>query len=198
MIITFGRQHGSRGYLIAQQLAAQLGCRYFDKEILERAAENSHFSREILKSYDEQRVFPYFIPAAGSLELGGDFRLNMRLANAEFDAIRELAEEGDAVFMGRCADYVLRDRPDLVRVFITAERDFRVQTVVENSDLTAEQAKKLIKSVDKDRASYYSYYTDQTWGDAACYDLSLNVTRIPVEGAVRIIRSCVEAILQDR
>ena len=198
MIITFGRQHGSRGYLIAQQLAAQLGCRYYDKEILERAAENSHFSREILKSYDEKRVFPYFIPAAGSLELGGDFRLNMRLANAEFDAIRELAEEGDAVFMGRCADYVLRDRPDLVRVFITAERDFRVQTVVENSDLTAEQAKKLIKSVDKDRASYYSYYTDQTWGDAACYDLSLNVTRIPVEGAVRIIRSCVEAILQDK
>ena len=198
MIITFGRQHGSRGYLIAQQLAEQLGCRYYDKEILERAAENSHFSREILKSYDEKRVFPYFIPTAGSLEMGGDFRLNMRLANAEFDAIRELAEEGDAVFMGRCADYVLRDRPDLVRVFITAERDFRVQTVVENSDLTAEQAKKLIKSVDKDRASYYSYYTDQTWGDAACYDLSLNVTRIPVEGAVRIIRSCVEAILQDR
>ena len=198
MIITFGRQHGSRGYLIAQQLAAQLGCRYYDKEILERAAENSHFSREILKSYDEKRIFPYFMPAAGSLELGGDFRLNMRLANAEFDAIRELAEEGDAVFMGRCADYVLRDRPDLVRVFITAERDFRVQTVVENSDLTAEQAKKLIKSVDKDRASYYSYYTDQTWGDAACYDLSLNVTRIPVEGAVRIIRSCVEAILQDK
>ena len=198
MIITFGRQHGSRGYLIAQQLAAQLWCPYYDKEILERAAENSHFSREILKSYDEKRVFPYFIPAAGSLEMGGDFRLNMRLANAEFDAIRELAEEGDAVFMGRCADYVLRDRPDLVRVFITAERDFRVQTVVENSDLTPEQAKKLIKSVDKDRASYYSYYTDQTWGDAACYDLSLNVTRIPVEGAVRIIRSCVEAILQDR
>lgn len=198
MIITFGRQHGSRGYLIAQQLAEQLGCRYYDKEILERAAENSHFSREILKSYDEKRIFPYFMPAAGSLELGGDFRLNMRLANAEFDAIRELAEEGDAVFMGRCADYVLRDRPDLVRVFITAERDFRVQTVVENSDLTAEQAKKLIKSVDKERASYYSYYTDQTWGDAACYDLSLNVTRIPVEGAVRIIRSCVEAILQDR
>ena len=198
MIITFGRQHGTRGYLIAQQLAAQLGCNYCDKEILERAAENSHFSREILRSYDEKRVFPYFLPAAGSLEMGGDFRLNMRLANAEFDAIRELAEEGDAVFIGRCADYVLRERPDLVRVFLTAERDFRIRTVVEHSELTAEQAKKLIKSVDRDRASYYSYYTDQTWGDAACYDLVLNVTRIPVEGAVRIIRSCAEAILQDR
>ena len=140
MIITFGRQHGTRGYLIAQQLAAQLGCNYCDKEILERAAENSHFSREILRSYDEKRVFPYFLPAAGSLEMGGDFRLNMRLANAEFDAIRELAEEGDAVFIGRCADYVLRERPDLVRVFITAERDFRIRTVVEHSELTPEQA----------------------------------------------------------
>ena len=169
MIITFGRQHGTRGYLIAQQLAAQLGCNYCDKEILERAAENSHFSREILRSYDEKRVFPYFIPAVGSIEVGGDFRLNMRLANAQFDAIRELAEEGDAVFIGRCADYVLRDRPDLVRVFITAERDFRIQTVVEHSELTAEQAKKLIKSVDRDRAGYYSYFTDQTWGDPACY-----------------------------
>ena len=197
MIITFGRQHGTRGYLIAQQLAAELGCRCYDKEILERAAENSHFSREILKSYDERRVFPYFIPPPGSIEMG-DFRLNMRLANAEFDAIRELAEEGDAVFIGRCADYVLRERPDLVRVFITADRDFRIRTVVENSDLTSEQAKKLIKSVDKDRASYYAYYTDQTWGEAACYDLSLNVTRISVEGAVRILRSCVEAILEDR
>ncbi|MCR5575966.1 MAG: cytidylate kinase-like family protein [Oscillospiraceae bacterium] len=197
MIITFGRQHGTRGYLIAQQLADQLGCRCYDKEILERAAENSHFSREILKSYDEKRVFPYFIPENGSLELG-DFRLNMRLANAEFDAIRELADEGDAVFVGRCADYVLRERKDLVRVFITAERDFRIQTVVENSDLTAEQAKKLIKSVDKERANYYEYYTDQTWGDPSVFDLSLNVTRIPVEGAVQIIRAAVEAILQKQ
>ena len=112
--------------------------------------------------------------------------------------IRELAEEGDAVFIGRCADYVLRDRPDLVRVFITAERDFRIQTVVEHSELTAEQAKKLIKNVDRDRAGYYSYYTDQTWGDAACYDLSLNVTRISVEGAVSIICSCVKAFLEEK
>ena len=198
MIITFGRQHGTRGYLIAQQLAAALGCRCYDKEILERAAENSHFSREILKSYDEKRVYPYYLPESGSLELGGDFRLNMRLANAEFDAIRELAEEGGAVFIGRCADYVLRERPDLVRVFITAERDFRIQTVVENSDLTPEQAKKLIKSVDKERANYYEYYTDQTWGDPSVFDLSLNVTRIPVEGAVKIIRACIESILQNK
>ncbi len=198
MIITIGRQHGTRGYLIAERLAAELGCRCYDKEILDRAAKNSHFSREVLKSRDEKRVLPYYVPAAGSIDIGGDFRLNMRLANAEFDAIRDLAEEADAVFIGRCADYVLRNRPDLVRIFITAERDFRIRTVVENSELTADQAKKLIKSIDRDRAGYYAYYTDQTWGEASCYDLILNVTRISVEGAVSIIRSCAEAVLQNR
>lgn len=195
MIITIGRQHGTRGYLIAQQLAQELGCPCYDKEILERAAKNSNFSREILRSYDEKRIYPYFMPESGSLELGGDFRLNMRLANAEFDAIRELAEEGDAVFIGRCADYVLRERSDLVRVFITAERNFRIQTVLANSELIPDDARKLIKSVDKERANYYEYYTDQTWGDPAVFDLCLNVTRIPIPGAVKTIRAAVEAIL---
>ena len=168
MIITIGREHGSNGHDIARALAAQLGYICLDKEIVDTAAENSEFSREILNSYDEKRVSPYFVPVPHYLGLNESFRLNMQVAAAQFDAIRSLAEKGDCIFVGRCADYV--------------------------KDLTEEQAKKLIRQVDKDRASYYRYYTDQIWGERENFDLVLNSGKIGVDGSVKVIRSYLEAM----
>ena len=122
------------------------------------------------------------------------FRLNMQIASAQFDTIRRLASEGDAVFVGRCADYVLRNRSDLVRVFITADYDYRVKSMMERKNLREDQAKKLVKTVDKDRGSYYRYYTDQSWGDVNCYDLCVNVAKVGVEGAVQTITAYVKAM----
>ena len=121
------------------------------------------------------------------------FRLNMQIASAQFDAIRSLANEGDAVFVGRCADYVLRGREDLVRVFLLADMPYRIKTVMERKNLTRDQAKKLIKEVDKDRSSYYRYYTDQIWGASDCYDLCLNVGRVGIEGAAKVIEDFINA-----
>lgn len=192
MIITIGRQHGSNGHKIARALAEELGYPCYDKEIVDHAAEQSGYSRDVLNSYDEKRVSPYIVPTHQYIGIHEGFRLNTQAASAQFEAIRALADKGDGVFVGRCADYVLRKRTDLVRVFIMAEEAFRVNTMMARRDLTAEQAKKLIREVDKDRGSYYRYYTDQSWGKAENYDLCVNSALVGVDGAVQVILSTVK------
>ena len=194
MIITIGRQHGSNGHAVAEALAKQLRIPCYSKEIVDRAARDTNFSHEVIRSYDEKRISPFMAPATQLFGMDEGFRLNMQIASAQFDAIRNLANEGDAVFVGRCADYVLRGREDLVRVFLMADMPYRIKTVMERKDLTRDQAKKLIKEVDKDRASYYRYYTDQSWGDSGCYDLCLNVGRVGIEGAAEAIEAYIKAV----
>lgn len=194
MIISVGRQHGSNGRNIARALADELGYICYDKEIVDHAAENSCFSREIFNSYDEKRVSPYISPSPHYICMNEGFRLNMQVAAAQFDAIRSLAEHGNAIFVGRCADYILRNRKDLLRVFIMADEDFRIKTIMERKNLNADQAKKLIKEVDKDRSSYYKYYTDQIWGEAENFDICINSGKLGVKGAVQVIKASMEAL----
>ncbi len=194
MIITIGRQHGSNGHDIARALAAELGYACYDKEIVDHAAEHSNFSKEIFASYDEKRVSSFIVPSPHYIGMTEGFRLNMQIASAQFDAIRALAEQGNAVFVGRCADYILRHRADLLRVFIRAELPFRIETIMARKGLNEDQARKLIREVDKDRSSYYKYYTDQIWGDSAAYDLCIDSGRIGVEGSARVIRCFLEAL----
>ena len=194
MIITIGRQHGSNGHLVAQALADQLSIPCYSKEIVDHTARDSNLSPEVVRSYDEKRVSPFVSPGMQFLGMDEGFRLNMQIAAAQFDTIRRMASEGDAVFVGRCADYVLRNRTDLVRVFITADYDYRVKTIMARKNLSEDQAKKLVKTVDKDRSSYYRYYTDQTWGDVDCYDLCVNVAKVGVDGAVQVIESYVKGV----
>ena len=194
MIVTIGREHGSGGHDIARALAKELGYACFDKEIVDTAAENSNFSKEILHSYDEKRVSPYIVPVPHYLGLNESFRLNMQVASAQFDAIRSLAEQGNCIFVGRCADYVLRKQPDLVRVFIMADEDYRIKTMMERQGLSEEASRKLIRQVDKDRSSYYKYYTDQIWGERENFDLILNSAKIGVDGCVKLIESYIKAM----
>lgn len=193
MIITIGRQHGSNGHAVAETLAKRLNIPCYSKEIVDRTARDSNFSSEVIRSYDEKRISPFVAPSTHFFGMDEGFRLNMQIAAAQFDAIRSLAGEGDAVFVGRCADYVLRGREDLVRVFLLADMPYRIKTVMERKSLTRDQAKKLIKEVDKDRSSYYRYYTDQVWGASDCYDLCLNVGRVGIEGAAKVIEDFINA-----
>ena len=193
MIIALGRQHGSNGHLIARELADRLNYRCFDKEIVDKAAENSEFSREIFTSFDEKRVSPYVMPTPHYATMGETFRLNMQVASAQFDAIRKLAEEGNCVFVGRCADYVLRQMDDLIRVFIMANDEYRAKTMMNRNGISREQAVKLIRQVDKDRSSYYKYYTDQVWGDPRYYDCLLDSSRMTVNGCADVLYALTEA-----
>ena len=194
MIITIGREHGSSGHEIARLLAKELGLMCYDKEIVDEAAANSQFSKEIFHSYDEKRVSTYIMPTPHFGAMHEGVRLNLQVASAQFDAIRSLADKGDGIFVGRCADYILRNRHDLVKVFIRGDIADRVETMMVRKNLGYDQARKLIKEVDKDRASYYRYYTDQVWGESENYDLIVNSSKVGVDGSVKVIRAYLDAI----
>lgn len=197
MLITIGREHGSGGHDIARLLAKELNIPCYAKEIVDEAAAKSPFSKEILRNYDEKRVSAFFMPISHFGGLDGGFQLNMQVAAAQFDAVRSLAKDNRGIFVGRCADYILRGRPDLLRVFITAPLSFRVRTLMERKDIPEEQAKKLVKEVDKDRSSYYRYYTDQTWGDSDNYDLVIDSSRVGAAGAVKVILAYLDAMREE-
>ena len=186
MIISIGRQHGSGGREIARLLARELGIKCYDKEIVDEAAKHSDFSRDLINAYDEKRMSAFMLHAGG-YGLNENFRLNMQVVSAQFDAIRKIASKGDCIFVGRCADYILRDRSDLVSVFILGDMDERLKCLARRQGLDEAAARKKIKEVDKDRSSFYKYYSDQTWGDAQNYDLCINSSRLGVEGTVKVI-----------
>ncbi len=194
MLITIGREHGSGGHDIARLLAQELSIPCYDKEIVDEAAAQSPFSKEILNNYDEKRVSAFFMPVSHFGGMDGGFQLNMQVASAQFDAVRSLAKDNQGVFVGRCADYVLRGRPELLRVFVAAPLSFRIRTIMERKHLSEDQARKLIREVDKDRASYYRYYTDQVWGEAGNYDLVIDSSRVGTAGAVKVIRAYLDAL----
>lgn len=186
MIISIGRQHGSGGREIARLLARELGIKCYDKEIVDEAAKHSDFSRDLINAYDEKRMSAFMLHAGG-YGLNENFRLNMQVVSAQFDAIREIASKDDCIFVGRCADYILRDRSDLVSVFILGDMDERLKCLERRQGLDEAAARKKIKEVDKDRSSFYKYYSDQVWGDAQNYDLCINSSRLGVEGTVKVI-----------
>ena len=194
MLITIGREHGSGGHDIARLLSRELNIPCYDKEIVDEAAAKSPFSKEILNNYDEKRVAAFFMPVSHFGGMDGGFQLNMQVASAQFDAVRSLAKDNQGIFVGRCADYVLRGRPELLRVFVAAPLSFRIRTIMERKHLTEDQAKKLIREVDKDRSSYYRYYTDQVWGEAGNYDLVIDSSRVGTAGAVKVIRAFLDAM----
>lgn len=186
MIITIGRQHGSSGREIARLLAEKLNYKCYDKEIVDEAANHSDFSRDLIDAFDEKRMSA-FILHAGGYGLNENFRLNMQVVSAQFDAMRNIAEKGNCIFVGRCADYILRDHDDLVSVFILGNMDERLKCLERRQGLDETEARKKIKEVDKDRSSFYRYYSDQTWGDAQNYDMCINSSKLGVEGTVQVI-----------
>lgn len=193
MIITLGRQHGSNGHLIARRLAEELGYKCYDKEIVDEAAAASSFSKEIFDSYDEKRVSAYILSTPHYIGMNEGFHLNMQVAAAQFETMRRLAEKGDCIFVGRCADYVLRNRDDVLRIFIMGDMETRIKTMMERRSLSYDQARRLVREVDKDRSSYYKYHTDQIWGESENYDLCID-SRIGVQGTVDVIRAYMAAL----
>lgn len=192
MIITVGRQHGSNGHDIARLLAEELNMKCYDKEIVDEAANHSDFSRDLIDAFDEKRMSA-FILHAGGYGLNENFRLNMQVVSAQFEAMRNIAEKGNCIFVGRCADYILRDHDDLISVFILGDMDERLKCLERRQGLDEVEARKKIKEVDKDRSSFYRYYSDQTWGDAQNYDMCINSSKLGVEGTVQVILDYIKA-----
>ncbi|MGN0436040.1 MAG: cytidylate kinase-like family protein, partial [Wujia sp.] len=189
-IITIGRQFGSNGREIGRKLAEKLGIPFYDKEILGETAKNSGLSENILKSLDEKptKSFLYSLVmdpySYGFTSTGYHTNLNQQAFQATYDTINKIAQDGPCVIVGRCADYALRKDSRLVRIFIYAPLDKRIETVSKRFDLTPEKAKSQIIKEDKGRAAYYNYYTSKKWGEVETYDICINSSLMDIDDTV--------------
>lgn len=192
-IITIGRQSGSGGRVIGRTLAEKLNIPFYDKELLKEAAKESGMCEEIFDSFDERPTnsFLYSLvmdPYSMGFGMTGDLPLNHKVFLAAFDTIKSLAEkDGSCIFVGRCADYALKDLPNVINVFVYAEMEDRVKRVMEEFDVSDSKAKDIIKKGDKSRASYYNYYTSKRWGEMKGYDICLNTSLYGVEKSADIL-----------
>lgn len=197
IIINIGRQLGSGGRVIGRMLADDFGCKFYDRELLNLAARESGFSEEFFEQNDENRgffrsLFHIHVPHVSDCSFYNNKLSQESLFKFQSDAIQRAAQEGSCVFVGRCADYVLRDRKDVVNIFITADMDRRIRQVCERSGCDRATARKIIAKGDSCRAAYYNYYTGKTWGHSESYDLCINSSLMGIERTEEFVREFVK------
>ena len=192
IIINIGRQLGSGGHDIGRMLALDFQAKYYDRELLNLAAKESGLSEKIFEQNDEKKGF-----FRGLLNLGSPHVSSGRVYNSgvsqeslfqfQSEAIKKAANEGSCVFVGRCADYVLRNLPNTVSVFVTASMDYRVQQIMNKRHLDEDAARKFIEQGESERATYYNYYTGKKWGAAESYDLCIDSSVLGLVETEKII-----------
>lgn len=205
MIITVGRQMGSGGLEIGKRVAEQLGLGFYDKELLLEAARESGICSDCFARIDEQvqtvyggvgvfgMRFPFLSDPAGvqSPTLSAD---NLFLVQSE--TMQGIADKGNALFVGRCADYVLRERADLLSVFICASDEARVERIVNRMGCSTDEARNMMRRSDKQRAAYYDYFANRRWGAASSYHLCIDSSRMGIDNAVEMIMACAKRVME--
>ncbi len=191
-VITIGREYGSGGRFIGKLLAEKLKIKFYDSELLVKAAEESGLSEAVFKNYDEKKD-GFVVTGMGMYSY--DMSLGQKVFLAQFDAIKNIASRESCVIVGRCADYVLRDYPNVVNVFICAPMDEKIKRAITYYDLKQNKAEQQIIKMNKKRKSYYNFYTDRDWGKASNYDLCIN-SKIGIEESVDAIANYVTTLLK--
>ncbi len=195
-LITISRQYGSGGRIIGKLLAEKLNVPFYDKEIIDMAVEASGYSREVIEGAEMKAKsgFAYSLASALSFNEGsiGTLSVNDKLFLAQFQVIKEIGESNEGVIIGRCADYVLRDKPGVTNVFIYGELEDRMERAASQYGEDPENIKNTILSVDKARANYYNYHTGYKWGDYKNYNLCINSSYITEDEAAELIKDYVE------
>ena len=183
-VVTIGRQFGAGGLAVGRLVAAKLGVPFYDRELLSLAAKESGLCEAVFERHDEKPAgTPFFAP--WSVPFHDAARpLGQQVFFAQFDAIRAAAARSGCVIVGRCADFVLDGRPDLLRVFLRAPLEARVARVAAREGIGEAEARKRVRAADKDRAAYYDYFTDRKWGAAETYDLCVNTAPFGSDEAV--------------
>lgn len=190
-VINIGRQLGSGGKAVGERLAERFGIPVYDKRLIKMAAEHSGFGQEFFEKADEKPAKGFFATLLGYLRspfAGDDAIYNNPLSHdalfkMQSDVIRQLAERESCIFVGRCADYILREHPRCVNIFVSASREDRIERLVRTRRLTPEAAEQLMDSTDEKRADYYNnYYSNRTWGAAATYHLCIDSSVLGIDG----------------
>ena len=192
IIICVGRQLGSGGHDIARMLALDFNAKYYDQELLNLAAKESGISEKFFEQNDERRGFFRSLFHMQASHVGDNNLYNNdfsqeNLFKFQSDAIMKAADEGSCVFVGRCADYVLRERKDVVSVFVSASKRFRIDQIMAKKNMDAPSANRYIKQRESQRASYYNYYTGKKWGSAESYDLCIDSSVLGLQATEKFI-----------
>lgn len=183
-VVTIGRQFGAGGRAVGRLVADRLGVPFYDRELLSLAAEKSGLSETVFERHDEKPAeTPFFAPWSVPFHTAAQ-PLGQQVFFAQFEAIRAVAAKGGCVVVGRCADFVLDGRPNVLRAFLRAPLEKRLARVVEREGVDEASVRRLLRAADKNRAAYYDYFTDRKWGAAETYDLCLNTARFPSDEAV--------------
>ncbi len=198
-IITIGRQFGSAGREIGEKVAEHFGIKCYDKELLTRAAKESGFCEEMIESHDERPTNSFLYNLVMDTYSFGynassfmDMPISHKIFLAQFDTIKKIASEEPCVIVGRCADYALSEYKNCMHLFIYGDEDTKVKRIMKKYDLTQQKAKDMINKKDKQRQSYYNYYSSKKWGHADSYDLCINSSMLGVDGTVKLIIQAVE------
>ena len=195
MIITIGRQYGSGGREIGEKLAGELGFDYYDTMLLEKSSEGSGLSQRIIEEYDERLTNKWLnLAITGGAQDVNHLPLPLRVILSQFEVIEKIGKKGSAVIVGRCADYVLHEQKNVFSVFVHAETGRRIARVAERNHISMEESKKRIRNTDKQRASYYNYYTDKKWGVSDSYNICIDSGLFGIDGAVALLKNCVQSL----
>ena len=200
-IITVGRQFGSGGREIGELVAQHFGIKCYDKELLSRAAKDSGFCEEMIQNHDERPTNSFLYNLVMDTYSFGynassfvDMPISHKVFLAQFDTIKKIADEGPCVIVGRCADYALSDYDNVLNLFIYADEDAKIRRIKERFEdvKTDDQAKDMMNKKDKQRQSYYNYYSSKKWGRADSYDLCINSSKLGIDGTVKFIIQYIE------
>lgn len=198
-IVTISRQYGSGGRYIGENLAKAMGVPCYDEKLIDMVAKESGFAQSFVAEKGERMTGSLLFNIASSLSFANNVfstnngvTLQDEIYFTQNRIIKELADKGPCVIVGRCADYILREREDCLNVFIFADNESKIERAEKYFNITREEAPAVLKKKVKARANHYKYYTDQEWGMASNYDLCLNSGLIGIEGCVKAIQQVLE------
>lgn len=199
-IITIARKYASGGRAIGQLLADRLNVPIYDKELIAMAAKKSGMSEEVFHNADERATFSLLYSLVmgtfsfGTVPAAGDMPINDKLFLIQSDIIKKAAEDSPCIIVGRCADYILRDRDDVLHVFVNANREARKKRAIEFYGVDPAKVEDTLNRKDKQRGNYYSFYTNKRWDDVSNYNLTLDSSFFGLEKSADLILAAAEAM----
>lgn len=198
-IISIGRQLGSGGKEIAEKLGELLNIKVYDKTLLEVAAKESGLDTTVFETADEQDNVGFFSGlfsihgSMGDYMPTGDYMGNDKLFEIQSETIRNIAERENCIIVGRCAEYVLRDHPSMISIFISSDSRDRIERIMKKEGFDYDKAADFIEKGDKRRRSYHDYYATTHWGEARSYDICINSSKMGIEGTVELLYNFIKS-----
>ncbi len=193
-VITLGRQLGSNGRIIGKALADKLGYKFYDKDLIARVAKDNGLSENLFREMDEKPTSSLLYSLVMGVQSSkglyyhyNDMLNGDNLFRLQADLIKKIAQEEPCIIVGRCADYILRDNPNLIKLFLYADIESRIRTLVERNNMDEKEARSAVHKADKRRANYYNFYTNSEWGCVNNYHLCMDTTALSQTDSVNYL-----------